>query len=345
VKPSLLDQLRSPLDGSPLRLEDAEDRDGEIVAGALVDGAGTRFPIHEGVPLFAEADSDDPTFGFKWRLVGDSYGRDPATRDFRQNWYLERFGHPSRQALLDHLRDRRMILDAGTGSGVDSEVFAMSGAPVVAVDLSRDAALATYRHLGHLPNVHVLQADLTKVPFAPESFDYVSCDQVLHHTPDTRSSFAALARMMAPGAEIAIYVYSRKGPLRELSDDLIREEMMGLSAEECFERCKAITLLGKALTEVGASIDLPDPIPSLGIPAGEEDVQRFVYWNVMKCFWNPDYDFLTNNIVNFDWYHPRWAWRHTPDELREWHAEHGLELLRLEEVRSGIASVGRRNAG
>ena len=24
----------------------------------------------------------------------------------------------------------------------------------------------------------------------------------------------------------------------------------------------------------------------------------------MKCFWNDDFDFFTNNVINADWYHP-----------------------------------------
>ena len=84
-----------------------------------------------------------------------------------------------------------MILDIGTGTGVDAAMFAESGATVVAIDLCREAALAAY-HLGHLPNVHVIQGDLLCVPFSRDLFHYVSCDQVTHHTPDPAGSFAAL---------------------------------------------------------------------------------------------------------------------------------------------------------
>lgn len=342
MKPSLLAYLRSPLDGSEFRLDARDERDGEILAGALSDASGNTFPIIDGLPLFAEDLSDDETFGFKWRLIGDTYGREGATREFRQQWYLDRFGFATRERLLAFVREHGMVLDAGTGSGVDAEVFAEAGVPVVAVDLSKDAAGATYRRLGHLPNLHVLQADLTRLPFASNAFDFVSCDQVLHHTPDTHASFGALVRHLCPGGHLALYVYSKKAPIREFADDLIRDHVRGMSADECYEFCRGITLLGKALAEIEATVDVPEAIPVLGVEAGPQDVQRLIYWIVLKCFWNPDYDFTTNNIVNFDWYHPRYAYRHTPDEVRSWHAEHGLDIERLEVVPSGIASVARR---
>ena len=73
---ALLDLLRSPVDGSTFALEEAGRDGAEIMDGWLVDGSGARFPIVAGVPSFALALADDPTFGFKWRRIGDSYGHD-----------------------------------------------------------------------------------------------------------------------------------------------------------------------------------------------------------------------------------------------------------------------------
>jgi SAM-dependent methyltransferase len=189
--------------------------------------------------------------------------------------------------------------------------------------------------------VHVIQGDVQRLPFAAETFDYVSSDQVLHHTPDTFTSFAAIRRLARPGAPVAIYVYRQKGPIREFADDFIRERTTRMSAEDCYAFCRSVTELGRALTNVRAEVDVPEPIPMLAIEAGPQDVQRFVYWNVMKCFWNDDYDFETNVIVNFDWYHPHFAYRHTLDEVKGWFDELGLELERIDESLSGISAVGR----
>lgn len=341
MKLSLVSLLSSPLDGSPLTLEVTEQTDDEVMAGHLIDASGNRFPIVEGIPLFAQEAAMDETFAFKWRLIGDFYGHEKRTRSIRQNWYLERFGFGMRGKLLEFLQGKELVLDAGTGTGVDAAMFAESGTTVVAIDLSQEAASATYRHLGHLPNVHVLQADLCRLPFPSSVFDYISCDQVLHHTPDPPQSFAALARHLRLSGHMAIYVYKRKGPIREFTDDYLRRHTTQMTAQECYEFCRAITLLGKALSDLKAEVVIPADIPLLNIEAGPQDVQRFFYWNVMKCFWNDEYDFVTNVAINFDWYHPRYASRHIPEEVCDWFAQHGLEIETLNVVPSGIAALGK----
>ena len=341
MKANVIEWLRSPLDGSSLKLESDVKADGDVISGRLIDASGKQYPIMEGVPLFAEDAARDETFSFKWKLIGTSYGYEENTRMNRQNWYLERFGFGSKDQLLDFFRKKKIILDAGTGSGVDAAMFAESGATVIAIDLSQDAALATYHHLGHLPNVHVLQADLNRLPFRLATFDYISCDQVLHHTPNTDQSFSTLVKYLREGGHLALYVYKRKSPIREFTDDYLRNYTTKMSAEECYQFCQGVTLLGKALSDLKAEVFVPQDIPLLGIKSGRQDVQRFFYWNVMKCFWNEDYDFITNVVINFDWYHPRYAWRHTPEEVCEWYKKHGFEIERLNIVESGIAVLGK----
>lgn len=340
MKQSLLEWLCSPRDGSKLDLAVSRESTGEIIEGTLSDASGSRFPIREGIPYFAEEKSEDETFSFKWNLIGDSYGHDQATRETRQNWYLERFGFGTRERLREFLGARKLVLDAGTGSGVDAAMFAESGSTVVAVDLCREAVRATYRRLGGLPNVQVAQADLAGLPFG-RVFDFISCDQVLHHTPDPPTTFASLARRLKPGGRLALYVYKRKGPIREFTDDYIRSRTTRMPARECYEFCAGLTRLGQALSELNATVEIPEDISLLGIKAGSQDLQLFVYWNMIKCFWNRDYDFVTNNLINFDWYHPRYASRHTPEEVRAWFEGSGLEVERENIIPSGIAVLGR----
>ena len=69
---------------------------------------------------------------------------------------------------------------------------------------------------------------------------------------------------------------------------------------------------------MNVNVTLEKGIPELGIPAGEHDVQRLFYYNFIKCFWNDAFDWETNNMVNFDWYHPHNAWQHSEEEVVEW---------------------------
>ena len=81
---------------------------------------------------------------------------------------------------------------------------------------------------------------------------------------------------------------------------------------------------------------MPEDVELLGIPKGVYDVQRLVYWHFAKLFWNPTMTFEENNHVNFDWYHPRYAHRHTEDEVRSWFEDCGLEITRFDAQEAGF---------
>ena len=110
-----------------------------------------------------------------------------------------------------------------------------------------------------------------------------------------------------------------------------------MNYDECYEFSRKITLLGKALSELKATVDVPEEIPLLGIKKGKIDVQRFVYWNVLKCFWNEEHGEDASIITNFDWYHPKDAHRHTPEELKKWASESNLEILNFDECDAGLS--------
>ena len=88
-------------------------------------------------------------------------------------------------------------------------------------------------------------------------------------------------------------------------------------------------------------IDVTEAIPVLGIPKGRLDLQRFIHWNIMKCFWNDDFDFHTNNIINFDWYHPEYCFRFEPDEFRSWFDE-GWDIQAFNVQDAGISCRAKR---
>jgi hypothetical protein len=105
-----------------------------------------------------------------------------------------------------------------------------------------------------------------------------------------------------------------------------------------------VTELGRELSHLNAKITLEKGIPLLGLPAGEHDVQRLIYWTFFKCFWNEDLGQGISDLVNFDWYHPPYASRHTEEEVLGWCQEDGLEPIHVDVIESGI-SVRARRAG
>jgi SAM-dependent methyltransferase/uncharacterized protein YbaR (Trm112 family) len=347
VKARLAQWLVCPVTREPLSLHVERQNDGEVLEGELASASGRRYPITGGVPRMLPADRLDAgqvetaeAFSTKWQRAPD-FGHEEKSRAFYVDWYLERYHFQTLDALRDFLRGTVRILDAGTGNGRDTRLYAdHSTADVVGVDISR-AIDSAYRHLSGYPNAHLVQADLTQLPFPAGFFDFVACDQVLHHTRNTEESFHKLAAHVAPGGGLAIYVYRKKAVLREMADDYLRGHTSTMNDAEAWQLAEQLTELGRALSEPGAMVTVPS-VPALGIAAGTYDVQRFIYWHLLKCYWNPALSYGDSVITNFDWYRPRYAYRHTADEVRRWFADAGFELVTFDECDSGISVRGRR---
>lgn len=346
MKTSLLNDLICPITELPLQLVRRTPQLGpEIISGEL-QADGRSYDVIDGVPVMLARDIFAPgqtetlaSFADKWKMVPDYR---EATRDHYIGWYLERYGFKTIDRLRDFLRTKRRILDAGTGLGRDADLFAHNAAGAVyAIDAS-SSVFQVYRDLTTCENLNVVQADLTRLPFRQQFFDFISSDQVLHHTPDTRKSLSLLVRKLVAGGHIAFYVYKKKAPIREFSDDYIRQFTSRMSAEECLRVCQGITSLGKTLSELKVKIHISEDIPILEIKAGTYDLQRFVYWHILKCYWNETLDWDMNCITNFDWYHPLHAHRHTPEEVHEWCAAENLEIVNFDIVESGISVLARK---
>jgi SAM-dependent methyltransferase len=329
LRAPLVDYLRDPVTSRPLRLEAGEERDGHVIKGVLREERGARYPVVDGVPCLlcgggAESQqATNVTFSDKWRRFR-RYGLEPAHQEFLQSWYVKKLGLNSVDDLPAFYRDRSRILEVGPGSGFNARYMAEhTQGQVFAADIS-EAAHTTFENTRDLPNCHAVQADLMALPFDDDMFDFIIADGVWHHTPDTRAAVKALYRKLAPGGEFFFYVYRRMGPARAFCDEHLREQLGPLEPEACYEACEGITELGRELSRLGATITLTKGVPALGIPAGAHDVQRLLYYSFLKCFWNESFDFETNNMVNFDWYHPHNAWQHTEEEVRQWLGELGV---------------------
>jgi SAM-dependent methyltransferase/uncharacterized protein YbaR (Trm112 family) len=352
---------------APLRLDEFVSDGDHIMEGALKASDGTWFPIIDGVPSFltgvlrpdlsdfarrhdlrlqetvarpeaAEQAKTNQTFSDKWTRF-KNYGLEPQHEEFLFGWYCKKFGLTSREELEAFYRKRCRILECGPGSGFNTRFMARHcPGEVFALDISA-AAFTTFDNTRDLPNCTVVQADLMEAPFPDEYFDFIIADGVLHHTPNTRAAVSALWRKLAPGGEFFFYVYKKMGAARQFSDAHIRDVFKNLAPEACYEACEGLTELGRELSRLGATITLEKPIPVLGIPAGTHDVQRLIYYNFVKCFWNDAFDYETNNMVNFDWYHPHNAWQHSQVEVKQWLMDLGASDLRFQDANPNGISV------
>ena len=101
------------------------------------------------------------------------------------------------------------VLELGCGTGQLSLVLASGGRTVTGADfarpslqLARDAA-ARYR-----VTAHFVETDLRRPGLRPAAIAVVICTGVLHHTPEPRASFAAIAPLARPGGVLVIGVYN-----------------------------------------------------------------------------------------------------------------------------------------
>lgn len=347
----LLDILIAPLSGERLELAGKGTQNGEVLSGALLAPDGTRFEIHEGVPRMVPPEHSSVTmddgatqrsFGAKWAQYQEE-DRDRLA-EFQHRWFDERFGFAGERAFEEFLAGKHRILDAGTGPGIcAARCASLSQARVVGMDLS-DSVTAAHRRNQHLDNLDYVQGDILNPPFAPGTFDLVVADQVLHHTPDCVRAFRTMAGLVAPGGQLAAYVYRKKAVLRELADDHIIDFTSTLPVDQCLELSEQLTELGRELSRLKASVKLERGVPLLGIEPGEHDVQRLIYWTMLKCFWNEELGWHQSVMVNYDWYSPVYRSRHTEDEVLGWCRDAGLEVVHTDVVPSGISVRAARPA-
>lgn len=347
MKRQLAEWMVCPATGERLTLRVDQELDAEIIEGELISGSGRRYPVTRGVPRMLATDLTDAgqqqtgeDFSAKWQRATD-FGHEEKSRSFYVAWYLRRYQFGTVEKLAEFLSSKKRILDAGTGVGRDTRLYADNSKGIVfGVDFSL-AIDSAYNHLRDYPNAHLIQADLTQLPFPEGFFDFIACDQVLHHTRNTEESFHKLVSRLAPGGDLSIYVYRKKAPIREFADDYLREVAAQMTEEQVWELSEQLAELGRNLSEVNASVTVPD-VPALGIKAGTYDVQRFIYWNMLKCYWNASLTVRDNVLTNFDWYKPHYAHRHTAAEVQQWFTDADLEIVTFDECDAGISVRGHR---
>jgi SAM-dependent methyltransferase len=274
------------------------------------------FAVARTASAHANQQQTNEVFSDKWQRYESSDERE-RLYEFQRQWYLKLYGFGDEAALARHLQGCRVIFDAGCGLGYKAAWFARLApqALVVGMDFS-DAARQAAATYAALPNLFFVQGDIARTGFADASVDYVSCDQVIMHTEDPVATFAELARITRrSGGEFACYFYAKKALPRELLDDHFRSKCAELSRDELWAMAEQLTELGRRLSELKLSFDAPE-IPALGIKGGPIDVQRFIYWNFLKCFWNPELGRETSVVTNFDWYSPSNARRFSEAEVR-----------------------------
>jgi len=368
VKHRLMDLLACPESGHyPLDLTilasepDAAGGPGyatEITEAILgCGGCGREFPVIEGIPRFnPDAQSDYPEFFHKHASrfrnakaedLGSFQELHTATkRSFGYQWLRYRVTDDKENREVFHRRTGtqpgtlggQLLFEAGCGMGRYLKIIGEDPeAEVVGLDLSLAVNRARAENR-HNPRVHVIQGNLMQLPLRPGIFDHVYSIGVLHHTPSTEAAFHSIARLVKPGGRISVWVYHLWGPksqrglkalnagIRGRISDTLRRVTTKLPHPVLHYMCYIAVPLGWAQRRVRQS---PAPVRVLLAPVMFLPVSSHAQWRVRLC-------------DTFDWYSPKFQWKHTPDEVAEWFEREGLVDISTEGY--AVTVRGRRPA-
>jgi SAM-dependent methyltransferase len=262
---------------------------------------------------------------------------------FQRDWFLKLYGFSSENDLKEYLSNKETILDAGCGLGYKSAWFAELAphATVIGIDVSEAIHIAAHNYK-HLNNLFFYQSDIADTGLNFNTIDFAVCDQVIMHTENPEKTFSHLTDIISKTGEFACYVYRKKALPRELLDDYFRKATHDLSKDELWEMSSQLTELGKRLSELDIRFEAPD-IPLLGIKGGTYDLQRFIYWNFIKCFWLDKWGKDMCDATNFDWYAPSNAKRYSKDEYKKMINENNLKTLHFHEEEACFSSRMLKN--
>jgi SAM-dependent methyltransferase len=311
LKSDFLPIIQCPTCTSSLELHAETTSGAEVVVGALVCATGHSFPIVGGVPRFVNSEQYAGNFGFEWNIHRQTQLDTDTEHESEEAFRLKTGFTPTDLA-------GKLVLDVGCGMGRFSEVASRWGATVVGIDLSR-AVDAAFENIGARENVHIAQADIFDLPFLGPTFDYIFSIGVLHHTPSTKNAFDQLPKLLKPRGRIAIWVYSSYSPVAYRASDVWR---------------KATTRMPKRLLYALAHVSVPFHharripglryMPEVLFPISAHPKPK---WRVLDTF---------------DWYSPRYQWKHTNEEVSSWFEAQGLVNVHV--LSAPISIQGQRPA-
>ena len=309
MRPWLLDLVVCPDCHGALRLDASDWHDDEVRSGTLTCPGGHAFPIAGGIPRFVqhELDADQArtrdSFGHEWTTLYPAHGHTGAERQAERDIFLE-----YTRTIPSDFRGK-LVLDAGCGNGRYARLANDWGARVVGVDISAAVDVA-HQNLADRADVTVVQADLFKLPFRPDTFDAAYSVGVLHHTPDARGAFRRIQPLVKAGGFFSIFIHGQGNRALYAVNRALRRWSSKASYRTVWNFCLVLTAAGKLLEK----IKFVGPVVYL---AGRQ-----------VMFFSPD------QHNNFDHYSAGFTSFHRKEEIRGWYAGWDDVVVRY----AGVAS-------
>ncbi len=141
---------------------------------------------------------------------------------------------------LEWFKDKT-CLDAGCGGGRYSLALSMLGArKVYGADVSKAAIKDARKRAAQykITNIEFRNSSVEKLPFKNNSFDFIVCSGVVHHTSNPEKSLAEISRVLRPGGGIYMLMYATGGvrwPLVQILRPLAQEIGFNVMDKVCQE--------------------------------------------------------------------------------------------------------------
>jgi 2-polyprenyl-6-hydroxyphenyl methylase/3-demethylubiquinone-9 3-methyltransferase len=122
--------------------------------------------------------------------------------------------NPLRLAWIDDIVPLagKRVLDIGCGGGILADAMARKGAEVLGIDLAGKALKVAQLHALEAQTQGVSYREVSAETLAaeqPESFDLVTCMEMLEHVPDPSSVVRACATLVKPGGHVFFSTINR----------------------------------------------------------------------------------------------------------------------------------------
>lgn len=212
MKPSAVQNLICLECRSPLAIKEQSTADAgptttgeEIIQGQLAcTKCPVSYPITAGVPRFVQSAVSEKKNLETGKRFGQAWKEFPRMDAAYKNQFFDWIFPVTEDYFLD-----KVVLEAGCGKGRHAQIISAAGASqVYAIDIG-EAVDVAYHNVGHLPNVHIIQADICNLPFA-NPFDFAFSVGVLHHMSDPGQGFASICSHLKDNGSILVWVYGRE---------------------------------------------------------------------------------------------------------------------------------------
>lgn len=324
----------------------------EVITGALLNRARKIFyPIDQGIPRmlvfptgvarkFAEKHAEriaSELSGFTLPHGTAMPGEETVLRTFSSEWVNYDWDgksywnsvpdvlYRSMNFMLD--LDRRpvkdkLVLEVGIGIGGIADYLARrEGCELVGIDLSY-AVDPAYKHFGMNAFLHIVQASVFALPFRENTFDLVYSWGVLHHTYSTKAAFDLICKLPKTGGRLYVWVYN---PFSE-QRTLIRRAIMLME-----------TVIRPLCWRVPESLQTVMLLPIIPLYLVHQNLyMRRGSSGYIKYGWREAMHAARDRFT------PRYAHRHTEEEVCSWFREAGYTELRCanERDRPDFVPVG-----